>query len=213
MKMETLDQIQKENLVLLLEFDRICKTLNIRYFLIAGTLLGCIRDGGFIAWDDDVDVAMPRRDYDLFIKKSSSLLGQRYFFDCFENNKNYPFNFGKLKDRNVPFCEPFLKNTKNSHFFGIDVFPLDYSSKCFYKMQNHLAYFWEECRWNKQGVEFEKKHKILLCLFSWLPIRILNFFCRHAQKSFFHNPKIVSWIGMPGKIDFYKFLFAHEGRI
>ena len=59
-------KVQKANLILLEEIDRICRKHNISYMLDAGTLLGAIRHGGFIPWDDDADIAMRRQDWEVF---------------------------------------------------------------------------------------------------------------------------------------------------
>lgn len=60
--------IQLGSLKILTEFDRICREHNLSYFLFAGTLLGAVRHGGFVPWDDDVDVIMPRQDYERIIE-------------------------------------------------------------------------------------------------------------------------------------------------
>ncbi len=64
--------VQKE---LLRRFDRICRRLGVRYFAIHGTLLGAARHGGFIPWDNDVDIAMPREDFDRFAAEAPRLRG------------------------------------------------------------------------------------------------------------------------------------------
>ena len=62
--------IQKADLILIKEFDRVCQKLGVGYFVCGGTMLGYMRHGGFIPWDDDVDVAMLREDYDRFIREA-----------------------------------------------------------------------------------------------------------------------------------------------
>ncbi len=63
MKKEDIRNYQLKQIVLLDEIDRVCKKLHLTYYLIAGTLLGAVRHGGFIPWDVDLDIAMPRNDY------------------------------------------------------------------------------------------------------------------------------------------------------
>ncbi len=62
----TLDEIKSIELDILVEFDAFCKKNNLKYFLSSGTLLGAVRHNGFIPWDDDIDVCMPRKDYEKF---------------------------------------------------------------------------------------------------------------------------------------------------
>ncbi len=65
---EYLDKAQRILKILLKNFDSVCKKYNLKYYLICGSLLGLVRDHNLIAWDDDVDVAMPRKDFDILIK-------------------------------------------------------------------------------------------------------------------------------------------------
>jgi lipopolysaccharide cholinephosphotransferase len=58
--------LQKAEFEILCEFVRICDELKLTYFLVCGTALGAVKYGGFIPWDDDVDVALPRKDYEIF---------------------------------------------------------------------------------------------------------------------------------------------------
>ena len=71
---------QKALCLLLGEFDRICKELQIPYVLYAGTLLGAVRHKGFVPWDDDLDVMMLRSDYERFLQEADKLLDQERFF-------------------------------------------------------------------------------------------------------------------------------------
>lgn len=63
----TLREIQMTSLNVLIEVDQICKDLGLRYFLMYGTLIGAIRHKGFIPWDDDLDIGMPRKDFDQLV--------------------------------------------------------------------------------------------------------------------------------------------------
>lgn len=66
-------KVQQLELTILLEVDRLCKRHGLHYGLCHGTLLGAIRHNGFIPWDDDIDIAMPRPDFDRFVSSFSSV--------------------------------------------------------------------------------------------------------------------------------------------
>ena len=67
-KKNDLRKLQLEELQILEEFIKVCNENNLKYYMLGGTLLGAIRHKGFIPWDDDVDVAMPRSDYEFFLQ-------------------------------------------------------------------------------------------------------------------------------------------------
>ena len=78
---------------MLAELDRICKKYDIKYFAEGGTLLGAVRHGGFIPWDDDVDIAMLREDYDKFCKVAPDEISAPLFFqDCHTDNIKFLFS-------------------------------------------------------------------------------------------------------------------------
>ena len=64
----TLDKLKKELIDIFEVFDSLCKKYDIKYFATGGTLLGVVRHGGFIPWDDDLDIGMLRTEYDKFLK-------------------------------------------------------------------------------------------------------------------------------------------------
>ena len=84
----TLSSLQQQELEILKEFQRICQANNLQYFVVAGTMLGAMRHHGFIPWDDDIDVAMPRRDYDRFLEIASQFLSSEYFLES-PRDKNH----------------------------------------------------------------------------------------------------------------------------
>ena len=123
MKALTLAEIQKRELGLLQRFDTVCQKNGLRYSLGGGTLLGAIRHKGFIPWDDDVDVMMPRPDYERFLQ----LCGQQetgFNLVTYENTEGYNGLFAKIWDPSTKLKDD---NILTSYEIGlnIDVFPLD----------------------------------------------------------------------------------------
>lgn len=103
----------------------ICDKLNLRYFAVGGTCLGAIRDGGFIPWDDDIDFAMPRPDFDKFVRLAQPLLPSNYFLQTHDTDKNFFCPFAKLRDSSTTAIEDSVKNIFINHGLWIDIFPLD----------------------------------------------------------------------------------------
>lgn len=122
MKELSLKEIQEQELNLLIKFDKICKENNLKYSLAYGTLIGAVRHKGFIPWDDDVDVLMPRGDYEkmLLLKYEDA--------DCVLRNYNitpeYYYSFAKLVDKTTYIDEPWRNGVKSGVF--IDIFPMDF---------------------------------------------------------------------------------------
>lgn len=115
--------LQLRVLELLKVFHRVCSARGLRYFITAGTLLGAVRHGGFIPWDDDLDVAMPRPDYDCLIAHAAGWLPPHAELVCAENDASYPLPFAKLQDAGTTLLErPHLPYLGGVY---MDVFPLD----------------------------------------------------------------------------------------
>lgn len=127
-----LDDIKKElrNLQMvefntLIELDRVCKKLDLRYYLFSGTLLGAVRHKGFIPWDDDIDVVMLRADYDRLREEAPKELREQYFLQSLDTDSDCPIFHTKLRDSNTTFIETPVAQHKMNHGIYIDIFPLD----------------------------------------------------------------------------------------
>ncbi len=115
--------LQMRILNILLAFDKVCTEHGLRYCICGGTMIGAVRHKGFIPWDDDLDVSMPRPDYERLIAHSAEWLPSPLEFVCAENDPDYPLPFGKIQDASTTLIErPHL------YYLGgcyIDIFPYD----------------------------------------------------------------------------------------
>ncbi|MDO4813707.1 MAG: LicD family protein [Gemella sp.] len=118
------DEIKKIELEILRHIDKFCKENGIEYFLNYGTLLGAIRHGGFIPWDDDLDISMTRENYEKFIKLYKEKNSSKYEILSYETDKNYFNTFIKIHDTDTHLVYTNLTKSYNSGIF-VDIFPID----------------------------------------------------------------------------------------
>lgn len=117
-----LEELHQEELRLLLWFDAFCKENKLRYSLQAGTLIGAVRHKGFIPWDDDVDVSMPRPDYDRFLRLSSHFSDGHFVVHAENSDSAAPF--AKLCTDAIRAQEPELRGVMEEYLW-IDIFVMD----------------------------------------------------------------------------------------
>ncbi len=122
---EQLQNMKALETAMLASFVEVCRKLSLRYYLVGGTLLGAVRHGGFIPWDDDIDVAMPREDYEIFLREGQALLPEYYFIQTLDTDPGYRANYAKLRDCRTTFVEYSVRKLPMNHGLFIDVFPLD----------------------------------------------------------------------------------------
>ena len=93
---DQLRAVQKATRYALAELDRVCEELGLRYVVYGGTAIGAVRHGGFIPWDDDVDVCMPRSDYERLLSEGPTILHDGFVLIASETDPAYPKSFGIL---------------------------------------------------------------------------------------------------------------------
>ena len=147
MNMENFDYLPKLHncqLIIAREIKRLCDKHNIKYFIIAGTLLGAIRHGGFIPWDDDMDVGMLREDYEKFLKVAKTELGEDFFLQTPETDKNYGLPFAKILLNGTRLVEATAGSNAKKGIF-VDVFPFDVAPENEADRENHnkKTYFYK----------------------------------------------------------------------
>ena len=125
MKKDELEQLKTLELELFSIFLDVCKKHSLRYFLLGGTCLGAVRHKGFIPWDDDIDVGMPRNDYEKFLEVAQNEFPEYVFLQYGKTDPEYPMSFAKIRNSNTTFKEESMSLLKINHGVYIDVFPLD----------------------------------------------------------------------------------------
>lgn len=118
-------EIQKTSFELLCQFVKICEKLEIPYFLVCGSALGAVKYGGFIPWDDDIDVAMCREDYERFLSEAPALLPEHMVLQNIHTNKAFPLLMTKLVNTQTTLIEKQFLQLPIHHSIFLDIFPLD----------------------------------------------------------------------------------------
>ena len=144
-----IDDLHKEVLSIMDEIDKICRKNDIRYALMAGSALGAYNYGGFIPWDDDIDVCVPIEDWDKFIDAMKKELPKGFYFDCYEIDKRFNTINGpwmKVRKRGTYIQEvnTLLKNRcKRGDGVFVDVIPYgpQAKNKFIYELELSLVKF------------------------------------------------------------------------
>lgn len=123
---QQLKDIQNVAFEILKSFVKCCEENRLKYYLMWGTLIGAVRHEGFIPWDDDIDVAMPRDDYERFIQEFNKIMPDYLGLITPENTKHYDVFFSKVYDRRTTYIQRGTKIYPD-RWTGvfIDVFPID----------------------------------------------------------------------------------------
>ena len=125
MERDVLLKVQPVLLDMVKEIFRVCEENDIHCFLYRGTFLGAVRHQGFIPWDDDMDVAMPRKDYEKFCRIAPEKLGSAYCFQNWHTDDAYAHPFGKVRKRGTVYVEAKCRRLPENGFY-VDIYPLDF---------------------------------------------------------------------------------------
>lgn len=125
MNRDELRSLQLSELEILQMFKQLCESNHLRFYITAGTLLGAVRHQGFIPWDDDIDVVMPRKDYDKLRDICKSELPSDYYFQDSFTEENFPYFFSKIRKCGTEVYEPCLDKVNIRKGIYIDILPLD----------------------------------------------------------------------------------------
>jgi len=175
-----LRKVQLLELEILDEIDRICSKNKLNYFLIAGSLIGAIRHKGFIPWDDDLDIAMPREDYEKFIEICKRELNNRFFLDASEVSYKYYRLAAKIRINNTLYIQKDLKSYKGHQGIWVDILPLDETNnKKKLKIQAYIKSLLEVAIEYKCKVDISEKSlwkRFISILVSIFPLKFLKIF-------------------------------------
>ena len=104
---------------------RICEENHLKYYMLGGTMLGAVRHGGFIPWDDDIDLGMPREDYEKFLQIAPELLPQNMRVVNYRNDPAYQYYITRVQDTDTKVEEERIGNDSRYTCASIDIFPVD----------------------------------------------------------------------------------------
>lgn len=187
----TLRKAQLRMLDILIEVDQICRRHSIPYFLESGTLLGAVRHGGFIPWDDDVDITIMRKDYPRLRKYLMEELPDTLVLQDTKSDPNYPMLLTKIRDTKSYFEEEYTDNIKYKGIY-IDIFALE-KVPC-WKWKQFLDYAYGHCVRSMHNY-YSKKDKIFSSIifpFAWLMMvitRAINHFIPSTKYSYEYGRK------------------------
>ncbi|MBQ1194344.1 MAG: LicD family protein [Lachnospiraceae bacterium] len=176
-----IDELHKIQLKLLKRLDYICSKHNITYYLNGGTLLGAVRNGDFIPWDDDVDVSMFREEFDKFVLAMEKEKDERYFFQKPNGTEEIClWGFARIRDNNTTQAWAYElaegpENTSYGIWIDIQIFDNVYKNSLKRRIQLFHLRYWQKIKLAKS---YLKKYDRFWCLnkIKW------SFYKRRAKK-------------------------------
>lgn len=193
-----LTKINSVQVNILREIKRVCDELNIKYFMVHGSLLGTIRNGNFVLGDDDIDIAMMRDDYDKFVFKGPDIIGKKFFIQTSDSEPDYSLEFAKVRDCETMYVTEAMQNLCVNHGIYIDIFPIDYkpASNISHKIYNYALKL-VSLRLSNYYLENERNLRKIIryCTRALIPTRKFAFWLR---KKIIYSVKKSNIVGLTG---------------
>ena len=182
---EELERLQATLYRILAEIKRVCDKHGIRYFITGGTAIGAYFWGKILPWDDDVNVGMPRADYERFARIAQEEMGQDYFLQTPQTDPHVPFFFMKVRMNGTEFNEGTFRKLNIHQGIYVDIFPFDRmpGNKRIEKIQHNILFFlnglfiakeiwqWRHC--GRCDIEEPRERGFWPCLMTRLLITLL----------------------------------------
>ncbi len=218
---ETLKKVQEVSIEVLEEFKRICKENNLTYFTLFGSAIGAVRHGGFIPWDDDLDVGMLRGDFEKFLTIAENL-GEESKCELMSVlvDKENSSTVTKFQKKGTKFIGYYAKGLKANVGIAIDVFPIDVVPED-YKLrakQARKAFFYEKLMFLRKNPKpnlpltgIKKVIAQIICYIAWAGLNVFHISSVWLYKKFDavlkmysdSDSKYVSCLIAPVKKDYY----------
>ena len=178
-----MDEINAVQYDIFKEFHNVCEKLGLKYYLVHGSLLGALRHKGFFPMDDDIDVAMPRKDYEVFIRQGQAVIKKNFFIQSYLSEKEYPLVFSKVRADGTAFIQPVLQNCNVNQGIYIDVFPIDNYPTNKYSLKWLRIKGWIYGLRTSERLSFQKDDSITIRLITLLS-KVLQPSWRHARNKY-----------------------------
>jgi len=176
-----LRKAQMRMLEILIEVDKICKKNRIPYWLDGGTLLGAVRHGGFIPWDDDLDITMLRKDYNKLRKILPKELPENFAFEDWKSNKFFVIKHAKVRDKNSYFEDLDWVGKDCLQGIYIDIFPKE--KVISHKWRKRIDFFYGRAYRRIHGFNDNKK-ELAIAYLMWIPTVCVATVCQFFSNLF-----------------------------
>lgn len=216
-----LQELQKIEVELLQEADRICRKCGIHYNMVGGTMLGAIRHGGYIPWDDDADLGFLRREYEKFREACKTELDtEKYYFQEIRDTEGYRWGYGKLRKKGTQFVRLGQEFMPYEQGVFIDLFPMDNvpDNKVLRKIHFLNCFLLRKFLWSEVGWRTEKNNAIRIlygimrliprnALIKWYEFLVRANACRKTEMV-----RILTFPTPKGTYGFYRKWFVKQKR-